>query len=108
MHPCEGAARDVPGQFTGQLEGVVAHTGTVNAHQQSVYMAHVEIVTHQQHRPGGELKDVLACAVGQDGLQSTKAAGAHHDQVCIKFIGHLQHGLLGVALAQDRVYVGRI
>ena len=51
------------------------------------------------------MEDVLTGAVGQDRLQPAEAAGAHHDQVGIELVGHLEHGLFGVALAQDRVHL---
>ena len=67
-------------------------------------MADIKVIAHQQHGSGGELEDVLARAVGEDRLQASQAAGAHHNQIGIQFFGHLQHGLLGVAVADDRIH----
>ena len=64
-------------------------------------MLDVEVIPHQQHRPRGQLKDVLAGAVGQDRLKPSQAAGSHHDQVGLNLIGNLEHRLLGVALANQ-------
>ena len=35
-------------------------------------------------------------------MQPSQATG-HHDQVGIELVSHLEHGLLGIALAQNRV-----
>ena len=108
MDPRKGAAWDIAHQFAGQFEGVIPHSGAIDGHQHAVDVADVEVVAHQQHRPGGELEDVLAGAIAQDRLQPAHAPGAHHDQIAIELIGHLEHGLLGVALANDRVHVAGV
>ena len=71
-------------------------------------MTDIKVIAHQQHRPGRELEDVLTRAVAQDRLQPAQAPRAHHDQISVQFIGHLQHRLLGVALANDRVDLRRV
>ena len=71
-------------------------------------MADVKVVAHQQHRPGRQLEYVLAGAVAEDRLKATHASGAHHDQVAVEFVGHFQHRLLGVSLANDCVHLAGV
>ena len=78
-----------------------AEAFSVDGHHHAIDMLHVEVIPHQQHWPGGELEDVLAGAVGQDGLKATQAAGSHHDQVGLNFVGNLENGLLGIAFANQ-------
>ena len=50
----------------------------------------------------------MAGAVAKDRLKATHASGAHHDQVAVEFVGHLQHRLLGVSLANDCVHLAGV
>ena len=103
MNAMQHAAGDAFGEFASQLEGVIADASSVDAHHQTIDVADIKVVSHQQHWPRRELEDVLARAVGQDRLESSQTTGAHHDEVGIELVSHLEHGLLGIALAQDRV-----
>ena len=74
VNAMEHAAGNALGELASQLEGVIADAGAVNAHHQTIDVAHIEVVAHQQHGPRRELEDVLAGAIGQNRLQPAKAA----------------------------------
>ena len=108
MDAGEAAARNLPHKLAGQFQGVVSDPGAIDGHHHPVDVADVKVVAHQQHRPGRELEYVLAGAVAEDRLEAAQASGAHHDQVAVEFVGHLQHRLLGVSLPNDRVHLAGV
>ena len=66
MDAGQGSAGNVPNQFAGHPHGVVPNTSAVDGDHHPIDVANVEVITHQ-HRTGGQLKHVLASAVGENG-----------------------------------------